>query len=155
MIPGRELKWQQLQAELNTLLYPQNDGSTTTTDIPTTLDAGSQELPASPPIKPDEPFKFNYADDDDIPFMEPESCPHIPARRIAITNQYDKWKSMIPTVIQPYIMYLAHLLGKTPTSPPTILSHCEGGCDIVKKSEITALFNDCKIFAINHLGSNT
>ena len=118
------------------------------------LDTGSQELPVSPLIEPNESFKFNYADDDDIPSIEPESCPHIPARRIAITNQYDKWQSMIPTVIQPYFVYLAHLLGKTPMSPPTVLSCCEGGCNIMKKSEITALFNDCKIFAINRLGSN-
>lgn len=126
-----------------------------TTDIPTMLDTGSQELPASPPIEPDEPFEFNYADDDDIPSIEPESRPHIPAQHVAITNQYDKWKSMISTVIQPYLVYLACLLGKTLTYPPTVLSCCKGGCDIMKKSEITALFNDCKIFAINRLGSNT
>ncbi|KAI6104059.1 hypothetical protein EV401DRAFT_1821443, partial [Pisolithus croceorrhizus] len=56
---------------------------------------------------------------------------------------FSRWKSVIPTMVRPYLEYLSETLGKPLTQQVSSLSSCSQNCE-KKLTNITCLYFDCK-----------
>ena len=65
------------------------------------------------------------------------------AQHIRNDHFFNSWKSIIPTIVRPYLEYLAGTLGKPLPQRISSLSACSKNCD-KKLTNITCLYFDCK-----------
>ncbi|KAF8452783.1 hypothetical protein L210DRAFT_3608606 [Boletus edulis BED1] len=79
---------------------------------------------------------MDVADDHDFPNIDipPPRAPN-PARR------FDNWKKVIPTLVEPYMQYVAGTHGKPIHPPSDTLSLCAQACE-KKKNVLTCLYVD-------------
>jgi len=129
IIPGQNVKRQRLLQRLDDLLnckLPVPPSSVTN-------DALSDEIieDASGDTDPIQ-HEDNSVDED----IHHNSTPSVATCRL-----YDNWITVIPTVIESYLQYLAETIGKPLTSPDAALFGCHGGCE-PKPTSLLCLYFD-------------
>jgi len=75
-----------------------------------------------------------------------EDIHHNSMPSVATCWLYDNWTTVIPTIIESYLHYLAETIGKLLTSPDTALFGCHGGCK-PKPSSLLCLYFNCTFLA--------
>ena len=76
--------------------------------------------------------------DDDVN----EEIHHNSTPSVATSRLYDNWRTVIPSIIQLYLQYLAETIGKPLTRPDATLIGCHGGCE-PKRTSLLCLHFDC------------
>lgn len=137
-IPGRETKRQRLLGRLDKLLnnnrptFP--DAQTVEPQVPAFSEADTFPSDADDPP--------NFLDDDaenDVIVK-----PHSPTPKVKDSSrQSDSWKSVIPTIVEGYLVYLTQTLGKPMTLPSSMISRCKHDCES-KKITLVCLYFDHK-----------
>ncbi|KIK91339.1 hypothetical protein PAXRUDRAFT_149701, partial [Paxillus rubicundulus Ve08.2h10] len=56
---------------------------------------------------------------------------------------FNNWKTVIPTLIQPFLQYLMQMLGKPDNIPSSSISHCPQACKL-KQTMVLCLYFDHK-----------
>ena len=135
--PGQAKKRQRLLDRLNSLLNHK------TVDEPavceTFLDAAPEGLtPEMDPIGFMDVDNANNANNADEPTKR---C--LPKQRARIDHLFSHWKSVIPTMVRPYLEYLGDTLGKPLPQHASSLSACLRNCE-KRSTNITCLYFDCK-----------
>ena len=130
VIPGQDAKQQCLHQCLDNLL--------------------NRKLPV--PLSPvtndpllDEIIEDASADTDPIQHVDDhinEEIHHNSMPSVATSWLYDNWHTVIPTIIEPYLHYLAETIGKLLTRPDAMLIGCHGGCK-PKCTSLLCLHFDC------------
>ena len=129
VIPGQSAKRQRLLQRLDDLL--------------------NRKLPVPPssvsndPL-PDENVEDASGDTDPIQYGDDpidEDIHHNSTPSVATRRLYDNWTTVIPTIIESYLHYLAETIGKPLTSPNAALFGCHGGCE-PKPSSLLCLYFD-------------
>ena len=141
IIPGRARRRELLLNRLQVLLSQRGPNPSLRTPSPPLAASAEQAEPSA--FAETFSADFDIAADHATAEVEPDQPPSRPARRIAQANQYDKWKTTIPTLIEPFLIYLEQTLGKAVPQPAATLSCCQAACE-TKKTELVALFYDCK-----------
>ncbi|KAG6369896.1 hypothetical protein JVT61DRAFT_13361 [Boletus reticuloceps] len=138
IIPGRARKRELLLNRLQTLLSQRGPNPLHHPRTPSpSLAVGTKQDQTVDTFSAD----FDGADDHANIEVVPDQPPSRPVRRNIQANQYQKWRSTIPTLIEPYLAYLEHTLGKPVPPPAPILSNCQMSCE-TKKTELVALYYD-------------
>jgi len=75
-----------------------------------------------------------------------EDIHHNSTPSVATCWLYNNWITVIPTVIELYLQYLAKTIGKPLTSPDAALFGCHGGCK-PKPTSLLCLYFDCMFLA--------
>lgn len=87
------------------------------------------------------PFPIHVADD------EPSHSKQLVPRRItpgdAATRLYERWASVLPTLIAPWLAYVGQSFAKVPTRVTHLESQCNRMCD-KKINRVQCLFQDCE-----------
>jgi len=73
---------------------------------------------------------------------QPDSQPFV--QRARLDHFFSNWKSVIPTIIRPYLEYLSETLGKPVTRHISPLSACSRVCSDKRSTNITCLYFDCE-----------
>ena len=131
VIPGQDAKRQRLHQRLDDLLnrkLPVMPPPPVTNDP--LLDAVIEDATGNTdPIQ--------HVDDDVNEEIHHNSTPSVATSRL-----YDNWHTVIPSIIQPYLQYLAETIGKPLTRPDATLIGCHRGCE-PKRTSLLCLHFDC------------
>ncbi|KAG6374455.1 hypothetical protein JVT61DRAFT_4497 [Boletus reticuloceps] len=139
-IPGCHNKRQRLLNRLEELLNHKND-------LISHPDPGSSagHLEDSKFPDDDPPRAFDDADDDTMFHTEDDDnvgdVQTIPAAQSYAPRQSEKWKALIPTLIDPYLQYITRTMGKPTPMPTLTLSCCKRGC-VPKSVGLVCLYYD-------------
>ena len=57
---------------------------------------------------------------------------------------YHSWRTILPQLVQPYLRYSSHTLGKPLEALPSIMSHCDKLSCEQKTTQILCLLSDCE-----------
>ncbi|KIJ08570.1 hypothetical protein PAXINDRAFT_88681, partial [Paxillus involutus ATCC 200175] len=62
---------------------------------------------------------------------------------------FNNWKTVIPTLVQPFLQYLMQTLGKPVNIPSSSLSHCAQACELKQTMLICLYFNRKSPFLVH------
>ncbi|KIJ19343.1 hypothetical protein PAXINDRAFT_7830 [Paxillus involutus ATCC 200175] len=54
---------------------------------------------------------------------------------------FDNWKTVIPTLVQPFLQYLTQMLGKPVNIPSSSISDCAQACELKQTMLVCLYFN--------------
>ena len=131
VIPGQDAKRQRLRQRLDDLLnrkLPAMPPPPVTND--SLLDAVIEDATGNTD-------SIQHVDDDVNEEIHHKSTPSV-----AMSRLYDNWHTVIPSIIQPYLQYLAETIGKPLTRPDATLIGCHRGCE-PKRTSLLCLHFDC------------
>ncbi|KIN99430.1 hypothetical protein M404DRAFT_30479 [Pisolithus tinctorius Marx 270] len=130
IIPGQSAKWQCLLQQLSDLLNHKSSPSPLSTIN-------------SPPPEPTIPDALD--DTDTIQHsgdeLSPKDVADYSMPSVAVDRLYDNWMAVIPTIIEPYLQYMAETVGKPLITYDKPLSGCQAGCEL-KHSSLLCLYFD-------------
>ncbi|KIJ58586.1 hypothetical protein HYDPIDRAFT_34030 [Hydnomerulius pinastri MD-312] len=83
-------------------------------------------------------LEYDVPDDIDDEFSELST----PAPTVnAAPRLFESWKTVIPTLVDPFLWYLTQTLGKPVSPPNSTISHCMGACESKKTTLVCLHFN--------------
>ena len=144
-VPGNSSKQQKLLNELNNLLSPQPSDPKLS---PSTIDRT-----ASPIHELEQPLEALPMQMDEASFTidaEEESCSvptehfHTVCPTARLISMCASWKALIPTLIDPFLKYMAAMLGQPLSTLGPQLSSCISDCEERNSTAILCLFFDHK-----------
>ena len=110
-------------------------------------------MAASPILQPDEPLEVPPMELEDLLVMsDGEGASHgTTTQHISTTHPTAKsisacagWKVLIPTIIDPFLKYMAATLRQPLVAVGSRLSSCTSSCQEQKLNVVLCLFFDCK-----------
>ena len=143
-VPGHASKWQKLLDGLQDLLVAPSEPQ----KLPSSTDVA-----VSPIVQPEEPLEVPPMELDDLLVMSDgedvspcaivqhihTTCPS--ARSISVCAA---WKALIPTIIDPFLKYMAATLHQLLVALGPCLASCTSSCQEQKSTAVLSLFFDCK-----------
>ena len=132
-IPGQAKKRQHLHDRLHDLLNHKKVHAPA---------ACETSLDAAPEGSTPETETIRFMDVEEADGGEP-SDHSPPMQRARVGNLFSHWKSVIPTMVRPYLEYLGETLGKPLPRHAPSLSACLRDCE-KRSTNITCLYFDCK-----------
>ena len=144
-VPGNSSKWQKLLGKLNNLLSPR--------PLDPKLSPSTIDWTASPIHELEQPLEAPPMEMDEASFTidaEEESC-SVPTERFRTVcptarsiSMCAGWKALIPTLINPFLKYMAATLGQPLSMLGPQLSSCISDCEERNSTAILCLFFDHK-----------
>ena len=143
-VPGHASKWQKLLNELQDLLAAPSE---------------PQKLPSSTAVavslivQPEEPLEVPPMELDDLLVMSDgeDASPCAIAQHIRTTHPTARsisacaaWKALIPTIVDPFLKYMAATLRHPLVALGPHLASCTSSCQEQKSTVVLSLFFDCK-----------
>ena len=144
-VPGNSSKWQKLLGKLNNLLSPR--------PLDPKLSPSTIDWTASPIHELEQPLEAPPMEMDEASFTidaEEESC-SVPTERFRTVcptarsiSMCAGWKALIPTLINPFLKYMAATLGQPLSMLGPQLFSCISDCEERNSTAILCFFFDHK-----------
>jgi hypothetical protein len=152
--PGRSARLDQIQQELDEILQQHRASGLNATDSSHVADddnlneivmddfseAWNDETPVI-----DEPMEDTQGDNNDSEEDGDDTKAAARARRIAEKERlYTSWKSLIPKLVDSYLMYTNTTMSRPLPPAPDMISNSACGCLSGKNHELICLYSDCE-----------